>query len=273
MMAEETEIQSLAPPGLPPQQRQHFDRILNKLIEREACSVCDKTYPNNSRLAYGLDHVGEIVVVGECCIDEMTIVLGHGFFIAWSRVHHVEPSPPTTSARNPPTRSGRRSRAWEQIDEAIALRQKAIAASRDVAGKQPENIQRYGGVRIIGKVLLELDSLWRIDDRTWFEKNPTRSRRARMPFDGEDFLFVTEALPGCSSLVLVRQIKPGARQRLGFDLTTALLPLPDDEALIHAMFEIASKREPAPTTMPALNALREKYAVPAFDGRGSRLSS
>jgi hypothetical protein len=58
------ETQSLAPAGLPWQQRQHFDRILNKLIEREVCSVCSRTYPNNSRLAYGLDHVGEIVVVG-----------------------------------------------------------------------------------------------------------------------------------------------------------------------------------------------------------------
>jgi hypothetical protein len=129
------------------------------------------------------------------------------------------------------------------------------------AGKQPENIQRYGGVRITGKVLLELNPLWRIDDRAWFEKNPQRSHRARMPLAGEDFLFVTEALPGCSSLVLVRQIRPGTRQRLGFDLNTELLPLPDDEAVAHELFDVATHREPMPRDGWALNALVARYAT------------
>jgi hypothetical protein len=261
MQSEETELQSLAPAGLLPQQRQSFAQILSKLIEREACTVCDRVYPNDSRLAFGLDHAGETVMVGECCIDQLTIVLGHGFFRAWSSMRYAEsslgPSLPATSARNPPAKSGRRSRAWEQIDEAIALRQKARAA----AGEPHEEIQRYGGIRITGKVLLELDPLWRIDDRTWFEKKPARSHRARMPFAGEDDLFVAKSLPGCTPIVLVRQIKPGMRVRQGFDLSTALLPVPDDEALIHGMFEIAARREPAPSTMQAFCALRDKYTV------------
>ena len=49
--------------------------------------------------------------------------------------------------------------------------------------------------------------------------------------------------------------------RRGFDLNTALLPVPDDEALIHVMFEIAARREPAPVTMQAFCALRDKYAI------------
>jgi hypothetical protein len=54
---------------------------------------------------------------------------------------------------------------------------------------------------------------------------------------------------------------PGVRNRLGYYINTALLPLPDDEAQIHAMFEIATGREPAPTTMQALCALRDKCAT------------
>jgi hypothetical protein len=275
-----TSRQSLAPAGLAPQERQRFDRIVNRLIEREVCSVCDKAYLHNSRLAYGFDHVGEIIVAGECCIDEMTVVFGYGHFSERHfserrrrRSHRPELSTHAPGALSASPPAGHKSRAWDQIDEAIALRQKAIDTSRGTADEQQVlekygvgyhaegRVERHGGVTITGKVLLELSPLWGIDDRTWFEKNPTRSHRARMPFAGEDFLFVTKALPGCTGIVLVRQIKPGSRQRLGFDITTALLPLPDDEAQIHALFEIASKREPAVTTVQALCALRDKYTT------------
>jgi hypothetical protein len=66
---------------------------------------------------------------------------------------------------------------------------------------------------------------------------------------------------GCAPIVLVRQVKPGTRARCGFYLNTNLIPVPDDEALIHAMFEIASRREPAPATMQSFCALRDKYAT------------
>jgi hypothetical protein len=266
MRAGENEIQSLAPPGLPQQQRRHLDRILNKLVDREACSVCDRAYPDNSRLAYGLDHVGGVVMVGDCCIDQVTIVLGHGFFSERRYGTPRDTSRDTSHASKP----AHGSNAWAQIDEAIALRQKAITdATGEVERHAERRVERRGGVEITGKVLLMLDSSWRIDDRAWFEKNSTRSHRARMPFAGEDY---GQSPPGgCTSIVLVRQIKPGTRVRQGFYLNTALLPVPDDEALIHAMFEIAARREPAPATMQAFCALRDKYA--GRSSCGSTLSS
>jgi hypothetical protein len=108
---------------------------------------------------------------------------------------------------------------------------------------------------------LLLDYPWKTGDRAWFGENPKRSHRARMPFTGEGYLFDAKALAGCAPIVLVRQVKPGTRLRGGFYLNTALLPVPDDEALILAMFEIAARREPVPGNMQAFTALRDKYAA------------
>ena len=260
-MQAEDDIQSLAPPWLPRQQRRHLDRVLNKLVEREACSICGSGWKHNSRTAYGIDRNGGIVVAGECCLDRVAVPFGRGFFrerkydfLDQPTTH--KPEPDSGSAEVSPEPTARRPETWEQIDKAIALHQKAIAA----ADKQFEGIERHG-VEITGKTLSVLDHPWKTDDRVWFEENPTRSHRARMPFAGEDSLCGAKSLPGCTSFILVRQIKPGTRIRRGFYLNTVLLPVPDDEALIHAMFEIASGREPAPTTMQAFTALRDKYAA------------
>jgi hypothetical protein len=222
--AEETEIRPLAPYWLPQQQRQHLDRVLNKLIERGGCSICGSDWQYNSHTAYGLDSSGKVVVAGKCCIDKITTAMGYGFF---GRCDF--PDSPTGSLRE------------------------SSAYKRSVR----EHVRAHSARE------------WKIEDWVWFGKNPTRSHRARLPFAGEDYLFVTKALPGCAPIVLVRQTKPGTWLRLGFDLSANMLPPPDDEALIHAMFEIAARREPAPTTMQAIMALRDKYAVPAFNGRSS----
>jgi hypothetical protein len=220
MQTEETETQSLAPAWLSRQQRRYLDRILNKLVAREACSICGSAWPHNSRIAYGFDHNDRIVVVGECCLDRIAVPFG------------VSPARESAVCM---------SEIWKRLDEVIALQQRDITAA---------NKQFEGGT----------------DDRTWFEQNPQRSHRARMPFPGEEFLLSggddgANSLPECTSFILVRQIKPDTRIRRGFYLNTALLPVPDDEALIHAMFEIASSREPAPRTMQEFTALRDKYAI------------
>jgi hypothetical protein len=93
----------------------------------------------------------------------------------------------------------------EQIDEAITLHQKAIAA----ADKQVDAIERHGGVEITGNVFSMLDHPPKTDDEVWFKENPQRSHRARMPFAGEEFPCGVNSLPECTSFILVRQIKPG----------------------------------------------------------------
>jgi hypothetical protein len=203
-------IRPLAPYWLPRQQRQHLDRIFNKLIERGTCSICGGAHQSNSHTAYGLDRNGKVAAAGKCCIDKITTLMGYGFF---GRCDFPDSSP-------------------DSLHEHV----RALSARE-----------------------------WKLDDRAWFGKNPARSHRARMPFGSDRYTYVSMPFskdrPECTPLVLVRQTKPGTWLRLGFDLSADMVPPPDDEALIHAMFEIAAGREPPPTTMQAIMALRNKYAV------------
>jgi hypothetical protein len=244
---------SLAPSWLPRRQRRPLNKILDKLADREACSVCGSDWKHNSRTAYGLDSSGGIVVAGECCLDRVAIPLGYGFF-SERRYDFLNPR---VTPREPGVSPARRPETREQIAEAIALYQKAIAA----ADKQVEDFERHGDVEFTGEALLLLDHPWKTDDRAWFEHNPQRSHRVRIPFTGEFDDLGAKAPAGHALIILVRQARPGTRLRCGFYFNTALLPVPDDEALIHAIFEIAARREPVPGNMQALNALREKYVA------------
>jgi hypothetical protein len=44
----------------------------------------------------------------------------------------------------------------------------------------------------------------------------------------------------------VRQVQPGSRLRATVVLDADLLPLPDDEAIVHALFDVAVRRQAVP---------------------------
>jgi hypothetical protein len=48
------------------------------------------------------------------------------------------------------------------------------------------------------------------DDRLWFERHAGRNHRIRAPIGGER-AFLPPLQPGCSWLVIIRQIRPGVR--------------------------------------------------------------
>jgi hypothetical protein len=102
---------------------------------------------------------------------------------------------------------------------------------------------------------------WITNDDDWFAQNPSRSHRARAPLSGECDEKIAMAPPGTALIILVRQIKPGTRLRVGQIFGANFLPVPDDEATIHALFEVAMKREPVPPDDEALRALIEKYKM------------
>jgi hypothetical protein len=56
----------------------------------------------------------------------------------------------------------------------------------------------------------------------------------------------------------VRSARGGGR---AWFLSIDLLPLPDDEAVAHALFEIAARREAIPPDDEALEALIKKYTT------------
>jgi hypothetical protein len=105
------------------------------------------------------------------------------------------------------------------------------------------------------------DGPWKDDDRIWFEQNRGRSHRVRMPFPGERDEEVAKTPTGHALIVLVRQVEPGMRIRPAVSLNADLLPLPDDEAVGHALFEAAVGHEAVPLDRQALHTLIDKYRI------------
>lgn len=233
----------LAPSWLPRQQRRRIDRELHRLLCRDTCSVCGSPLEHNSRTTSGLDAQGAVVVAGECCASRIAVVLGHGIY-SKRNYDFIQPSNTNTESTS------------KQIADAITTYQQAIAG----IDKQLDDFERHGGGAHVPNIVTE-DYPWKDDDREWFERNQSRAHRARMPFPGEIDEEKIKASAEHALVVLIRQIKPGARLRAAVDLSADFLPVPDDEATIHALFEAATEREAMPHDRDALRILAEKYAT------------
>jgi len=123
------------------------------------------------------------------------------------------------------------------------------------------DVERRGGIGGRATMVSVLDHPWTHDDREWFERNPKRAHRASRPFPGALDEEVAKTPAGCTLITLVRQVEPGSRLRGGLFINAILLPLPDDEAVAHTLFEIAMQHEAMPRDGQALCALVEKYTV------------
>jgi hypothetical protein len=241
------QLDRVAPSSLPRQQRRYIDRQLHKLIRREACSLCGGKFKHNTRTFGGLDRRGNITLAGECCGDQIAKIFTLGHF-SDREYDFLLPRGKGETNNTEPTS--------EQIVDAIAAFQKVIADT----DKRLGDIERRGGVARSPMVNI-LDYPWKSDDRTWFEQNPERSHRVRMPFPGELDEEVAKVPAEHALIVLLRQVEPGNRLKAGFYLHADLLPVPDSEAIAHALFEVATRREPVPPDGKALGALIEKYCA------------
>jgi hypothetical protein len=211
-----------APSRLSRQQRRRLERALPKLFERNVCSFCGNSFPHNSATAGGFDAAGNVVLSGECCVSRVAKIFTVGLALT-----------------------------GEQI---------AAAHQKAVPDKILDDAERRGGLGRPPRVNL-LDSRWKADDRDWFARNPGRSHRARLPFPGEVDEQAAETPAGDALIMLVRQVEPGRRLRAAVFLDANLLPLPDDEAAVHALFEVAVGREAVPPDRQALCALSKKYTM------------
>jgi hypothetical protein len=241
----------LAPSWLPRQERRRVERELRKLLRRDACSLCNAPFKHNSRTTSGLDAAGHVVWVGECCLSQVTEV-----FRAWlysTRKYNFLRADSNIEPTN------------EQIAETIAVYQQFVADT----DKRIDDIVRHGGGVYAGPNVFLLDHSRKDADREWFERNPSRAHRVRMPFPSEfnDVPFEktiagSDTCPdGHTLIVLVKQVEPGARLRGAFYLSNHLLPVPDDEAVAHALYEVAMQHEPVPPNGDALWALIKKYTA------------
>lgn len=120
--------------------------------------------------------------------------------------------------------------------------------------------ERYGGVPAAHAEIVYTDHPWKNDDRVWFEQNPGRSHRARAPFPDE--LGGQKIPAGCRVIILVRQVAPGARMRITVDQSTDFPAPPDDEATVHALFDMQTQRRLGkPGSDAELDALIKKYST------------
>jgi hypothetical protein len=210
------------PSGLSRQQRRRLERELHKLSERHRCSFCGNSFPHASATAGGFDAHDNVVLAGDCCVSKVAKIFAMGLALT--------------------------------IDPIAAAQQKATV------DKILDDAQRHGGLGRPLEVVLT-DPPWKDADRKWFEQNPTRAHRVRPPFVGEADGAAANTPAGTALLMIVRQVKPGLRFRAGVSIDSELLPIPDDESLLHGLLEAAAGREDMPSDRSALYALSKKYAM------------
>jgi hypothetical protein len=119
----------------------------------------------------------------------------------------------------------------------------------EATAKEVARIRQMSGIP--PNVCLEHHSRpWKNDDADWFRANPTRSHRARHAHPGE-------VPPGqeLMAMVLVRQVEPGSRVRIGFYPNPDQPPIPDDEEIIHAMFDAVVESESSGEPLTAQKVL------------------
>jgi len=231
------------------QQRRQFERQLRKLIRTKGdnCSLCGVEFQHNVRTFGGYDQDGEIALVSECCIERLDEVYTAGIFSC--RNYDFIPA-----GQNSMTRG----LGPEEVVNALGALERAIAFADE---EVKDDMWRRGGVSQPPHPRISvLDHPWKKADREWFEQHPARSHRARFPFDGEVESERSDPTPeGHRLLVLLRQVEPGKRIQSGFFISDELLPVPDVESVAHALFDIATRREPVPRNGEEMCALIEKY--------------
>jgi hypothetical protein len=117
------------------------------------------------------------------------------------------------------------------------------------------------GGRIVRRRAAGQTAKWIPPRCDWFACSPKRAHQARILFPGEADEDAARTPAGCQLIVLVRQVEPGSWLRAAVCINAKLLPLPDDEAVVHALVEVAAPREAAPPDRQALWALVDKHTA------------
>jgi hypothetical protein len=144
--------------------------------------------------------------------------------------------------------------AGGQLDPILTLADIREQADRDIG---------VGRIEVLTERLRALrpEKVKELTDAKWFKENPERSHRLRPMFPGE-LDPPDEAPPDHKFRVLVRQVGPGTHLRLLF-CPNVNTPVPNGEALIHAIFDVVSAegRVPGnPISTDEVAELAERYA-------------
>jgi hypothetical protein len=214
------------------QQRRHIDREMKRLAEKDLCSLCNQHFPHNSRTFFGLCR-GRMALACERCADNIEEVYAAGIvaarnydFLAKGTKNHGD--------------EGKKSNYGpEEIAKVIGAFQEAIQDADQTVG----DAERRGGA-LKKRRISTLDYPWKDDDREWFKIHPERSHRVRLPHPDEGGKELGPVPDGHVLIVIVRQVQPGIRMKNAFYLEAELWPVPEDEAVAHALFDLVEHRRP-----------------------------
>jgi len=210
------------------QERLKLERDIQRLLEKDGdhCTLCRRPFVHGEKTYYGRGSKKRTVVLGDCCADELRTGVAMGLYT--DRAYDVLSGAPTGTANPLPTGD-----LTKMIDGLQSFITEIDKTATDVAN-------RAGVLSKAAGVYLK-DTAWKRDDAAWFEANPTRSHRLRPLLEGEREAMpperASEPMPeGHELQVVVRQVEPGQRIRSFFGRNLAV-PIPDDEAVIHALFD------------------------------------
>lgn len=238
-------------------ERRRYEKEFSKALKKagDACGICRKPLPHNSRTFGGVLPSGHAALAGECCREQLDIIMGSGVYInqntdaiidAMGQMKGEPNGEPASNALEASKRLQSGIGSLEQLVESAARR---AGVSGPVHG-----------------ISLQ-DNPWKTEDAQWFKDNPDRSHRMRPMTSGEQETLPThmkEAVvpDGHRWEILIRQVKEGQRIRTAFCRNT-LMDIPDEEAVIHAIFDTVSHPQRAGMIkVEEIATLAKRYQMP-----------
>lgn len=237
-------------------ERRRYEKEFPKILKKagDACGICRKPFPHNSRTFGGVLPDGQAALAGECCQNQLDVVMGSGVYINQN----------TDAILNAigQMKGGSGSQPVADALEASRNLQSGIGGLDRIV---QSTMQRAGVTGPVSGISLS-DTPWKTDDALWFENHPDRSHRLRPMHAGEQETLPPEMKEAVIPVdhrweILVRQIKQGQRVRSAFCRNTSM-DIPDIEEVIHAIFDTVAHPRPGETiTVQEIAALAKRYQV------------
>lgn len=231
--------------------RRRFEKEFKKLPKPDNCMICGTALVHNTRTFGGLVADGSVVLAGECCERHVVAPMVSGLYL--------------TRGVDGLLLSANRGNGKNNIPEDLG-RLDAIQSHFSDLDNRTLAMMRQGGIPAQAQNIFVANQPWKADDAAWFKNNPDRSHRLRPMLEGEEATLppkiTTKEIPANHRLeILVRQVEPGVRIRTIF-CRNINFPLPDHEAIVHALFDTVSKPGSQGIIDPQkLNALAQQYAI------------
>lgn len=236
------------------EERKRLERGIQKLLKADGdnCTVCRRDFAHGDKTFYGRSAGRRPAVTGECCADQLNLSLGMGLYI--DRAYDV-------------FMGGGSGRATPQSPEELSRMVDGLQAFVGETDSMAADVARRAGLPSKSAAVYVKDTNWKADDAAWFADHADRSHRLRPLLPGEFEAMPTgrpmPEMPDNHELqVLVRQVAPGQRIRTLFGRNRAM-PIPDEEPVIHALFDIMSARSAerdSVISVEELAALARRYA-------------